>query len=95
MSLKVRVVELTSSSRGSLVTRCMGRMRKEIMGRPPHSVLPSICFRVSLKRVLLVLADGKKEVKSQIILPLHLLQFNAATHSSFCRVLCWKVSLEQ
>ena len=39
----------------------MGRMRKEIMGRPPHSLLPSICFRVSLNAVLLVLLDGKKE----------------------------------
>lgn len=95
MSQKLRVVQLTSSSRGSLVTRCMGRMRKEIMGRPPHSVLPSICFRVSLNRVLLVLADGNKEVRSQLILPLRLLQFTAATHNSFCRVLCWKVSLEQ
>lgn len=42
----------------------MGRMRKEIMGRPPHSVLPSICFRVSLNAVLLVLTDGKKEGSS-------------------------------
>ena len=48
---------LTSSSRGSLVTLCMGRMRKEIMGRPPQSPLPSICFRVSLNTVLLVLVD--------------------------------------
>lgn len=31
------------------------------MGRPPHSLLPSICFRVSLNAVLLVLTDGKKE----------------------------------
>lgn len=54
-------MKLTSSSSGSLVTRCMGRMRKEIIGRPPHSVLPSICFRVSLKSVLLVLTDRKKD----------------------------------
>lgn len=54
-------VKLTSRSSGSLVTRCMGRMRKEIMGRPPDSVLPSICFRVSLNAVFLVLTDGKKE----------------------------------
>lgn len=57
-------VKLTSSSSGSLVTRCMGRMRKEIMGRPPHSLLPSICFRVSLNAVLLVLSDRKKEGSS-------------------------------
>lgn len=54
-------VKLTSSSSGSLVTRCMGRMRKEIIGRPPHSALPSICFRVSLNSVLLVLSDRKTE----------------------------------
>lgn len=54
-------VKLTSSSSGSLVTRCMGRMRKEIIGRPPHSALPSICFRVSLNSVLLVLTGRKKK----------------------------------
>lgn len=27
------------------------------MGRPPHSLLPSICFRLSLKAVLLVLTE--------------------------------------
>lgn len=41
----------------------MGRMRKEIMGRPPHSVLPSICFRVSLNAVFVVLDDGKERGK--------------------------------
>lgn len=34
------------------------------MGRPPHSVLPSICRRVSLNAVFLVLTDGKKEGSS-------------------------------
>lgn len=40
-------------------------MRKEIIGRPPHSALPSICFRVSLKAVLVLLADRKKDRKSE------------------------------
>lgn len=62
-SRKVKVT-LTSSSSGSLVTRCMGRMRNEIMGRPPHSLLPSICFSVSLNTVLLVLGDTKKRGNS-------------------------------
>lgn len=38
----------------------MGRMRKEIRGRPPHSWLCSIFFSVSLNAVLLVLGDAKK-----------------------------------
>lgn len=58
--------KLTSSSRGSLVTRCMGRMRNDSMGRPPHSPVDSICFRVSLKATLLFLGDTKtgKELSS-------------------------------
>lgn len=53
-------LKLTSSSSGSLVTRCMGRMRKESMGRPLHSLLISICFRVSLKALLLDLREAKR-----------------------------------
>lgn len=86
--------EPTSSSSGSLVTLCMGRMRKEIMGRPPQSLLPSICFRVSLKAALLVLAE--EQVR---FVPLSHQRTRSGeysrTHSSFCSVRCWKVSLEQ
>lgn len=38
-------------------------MRKEIIGRPPHSALPSICFSVSLKAVFVLLADRKKDIR--------------------------------
>lgn len=91
-------VKLTSSSSGSRVTLCMGRMRKEIMGRPPHSPLPSICFKVSLNAVLLFLIEGKRnEIAAHpaALLPSQLVTACPATHSRFCSVLCWKVSLEQ
>lgn len=58
----------TSSSSGSLVTLCMGRMRKEIMGRPPHSLLPSICFRLSLKAALLALTEEQLRVTLSFVL---------------------------
>lgn len=32
------------------------------MGRPPHSLLPSICFRLSLKAALLVLTQEQVHV---------------------------------
>ncbi|TRY99491.1 hypothetical protein DNTS_023013, partial [Danionella cerebrum] len=46
---------LTSMSRGRRVTLCMGKMRKESMGRPPHSSLDSIGFRASRNAALLEL----------------------------------------
>lgn len=38
----------------------MGRMRNEIIGRPPHSGFLSICFRVSLNKGFVVLEQDKK-----------------------------------
>jgi hypothetical protein len=46
---------LTSVRRGSRVTRCMGRIRKEIMGRPPHAGRFSMSLRTSRKVALLFL----------------------------------------
>lgn len=46
---------LTSVRSGSRVTLCMGRMRKEIMGRPPHAGRRSIACRTSRKAALLLL----------------------------------------
>lgn len=46
---------LTSVRRGSRVTLCMGRIRKEIMGRPPHAGRCSIARRASRKVALLFL----------------------------------------
>lgn len=51
---------LTSKSRGSRVTLCIGRMRNEIIGRPPHSGFLSICFKVSLNKGFVVLEQDKK-----------------------------------
>lgn len=51
---------LTSNSRGSRVTLCIGRMRNDIIGRPPHSGFLSICFRVSLNKGFVVLEQDKK-----------------------------------
>lgn len=51
---------LTSNSRGSRVTRCIGRMRNEIIGSPPHSGFLSICFKASLNRGFVVLEQDKK-----------------------------------
>lgn len=53
-----RRVLLTSVRRGSRVTLCMGRIRKEIMGRPPHAGRFSISFRASWKAALLFLQQG-------------------------------------
>lgn len=56
----------------------MGRMRNEIIGRPPHSGFLSICFRVSLNKGFEVLEQDKKA-------PLSLLfsgqDFPAALHT--------------
>lgn len=49
---------LTSVSSGSRVTLCMGRIRKEIMGRPPHAGCFSISLRTSRKVALLFLQRG-------------------------------------
>ena len=46
---------LTSVRRGSRVTLCMGRIRKEIIGRPPHAGRCSIARRASRKVALLFL----------------------------------------
>lgn len=46
---------LTSVKRGSRVTLCIGRIRKEIMGRPPHAGRCSIARRASRKVALLLL----------------------------------------
>lgn len=54
---------LTSIRRGSRVTRCMGRIRKEIMGRPPHAGRFSISRRTSRKAALLLL-PRKRGVRS-------------------------------
>lgn len=51
---------LTSKSRGSRVTLCIGRMRNDITGRPPHSGFLSICFKVSLNKGFVALEQDKK-----------------------------------
>lgn len=51
---------LTSNSRGRRVTLCIGRMRNDIIGRPPHSGFLSICFKVSLNKGFVVLEQDKK-----------------------------------
>lgn len=51
---------LTSNSRGSRVTLCIGRMRNDIIGRPPHSGFLSICFKVSLNKGFVFLERDKK-----------------------------------
>lgn len=62
------------------------------MGRPPHSVLPSICFRVSLNAVLLVLTDGKKEGSSAHFAVL--LQKLVAVHGCYSQQLLQRPLLE-
>lgn len=50
---------LTSVSSGSLVTRCMGRMRKEMRGSPPHAGRFSVSRSTSRKATLLSLHGGE------------------------------------
>lgn len=51
---------LTSNSRGSRVTLCIGRMRNDISGSPPHSGFLSICFKASLNKGFVFLEQDKK-----------------------------------
>lgn len=55
------MTELTSMSRGRRVILCMGRMRKEIMGRFLQSGWPSILVSTSLKAGFLDLQEEKRE----------------------------------
>jgi hypothetical protein len=91
---------LTSVSSGSRVTLCMGRIRKEIMGRPPHAGRFSISFRTSRKAALLFLQCGAQTLeRGQVgwvggwaggwVGPSWVGSgCRGPTHDSFCRVRC-------
>lgn len=72
------------------MTLCMGRMRKEIMGSPPHAGRLSISRRASRKAVLLLLREqaGAGQTRApgcERPCP----RPGPAAHVSLCRARCW------
>lgn len=85
------------------MTLCMGRIRKEMRGRPPHAGRCSISLRTSRKAALLLLlrqraelAEGRgvarrgRAAGGDVRPPRRrLLLSPGPTHVSFCRARCW------